>query len=117
MRPTAATKATANEGQSCEAMEPLSNPEIRKLKAVAQRLKPILSLGKSGMTADFLNSVQAALGSHELIKIKLEHFKDQRKALAPQLAEKTGSHLVTLLGNVVVLYRKRAVEESGADQR
>jgi RNA-binding protein len=51
--------------------------------------------------------VATAFQSHELIKIKLDDFKDQRKTLAPQLAEKTGSHLVTLLGHVVVLYRPR----------
>jgi RNA-binding protein len=88
-------------------MQPLTNPEIRKLKATAQRLKPMLKVGKSGVTPEFLSSVAAAFESHELIKIKLEDFKDQRKTIAPQLAEKTNSHLVTLLGHVVVLYRPR----------
>jgi RNA-binding protein len=97
-------------------MQPLPSSEIRKLKAAAQRLKPILKLGKTGVTPDFLNSVQAALNSHELIKIKLEYFKDERKTLAPELAEKTDSHLVTLLGNVVVLYRKRTHEQSPTGQ-
>src|SRR5258706_6903968 len=93
-------------------MQPLPNSEIRKLKAAGQRLKPILKLGKTGVTPDFLTSVQAALNSHELIKIKLESFKEERKTLAPQLAEKTDSHLVTLLWNVVVLYRRRALEKN-----
>jgi RNA-binding protein YhbY len=38
--------------------------------------------------------------------VKFAEFKEQKKDLAPQLAEKTGSHLVTLLGNVAVLFRR-----------
>jgi RNA-binding protein len=86
---------------------PLTNPEIRKLKAEAQRLKPILKIGKSGVTPQFLKSVDGAFTSHQLIKIKFDDFKDQKKVLAPQLAEQTKSELITLLGNVVVLYRRK----------
>jgi RNA-binding protein YhbY len=39
--------------------------------------------------------------------VKFDDFKDQKKELSPQLAEKTGSHLVTRVGNVVVLYRPK----------
>jgi len=38
-------------------------------------------------------------------------FKEQKKELAPQLAEKGGSHLVIRVGNVAVLYRPKPVEE------
>ena len=85
----------------------LTNPEIRKLKAAAQRLKPILKIGKNGVTPQFLQSLEAAFASHELIKIRFEEFKDEKKILARELATKTGSHLITVLGNVAVLYRKR----------
>lgn len=88
-------------------MDALTNPEIRKLKAAAQRLKPILKVGKSGVTTEFLHSVNAALDARELIKLKFDDLKDQRKTLAPEIANKTNSHLVTLIGNVVVLYRKK----------
>ncbi len=88
-------------------MEKLPNPEIRKLKATAQRLKPILHVGKGGLSDAFVRSVDAAFEHHELIKIKFSDFKEAKHDLAPQLAEKTNSYLITLLGNVVVLYRKK----------
>ncbi|SRR5258706_1646669 len=99
--------------------ETLSNRELGTLKAAAQRLEPILKLGRAGMTSEFLRSVDAALHSHELVKIKLDAFKEQRKTLAPQLAEKTNSHLVTLVGHVVVLYRRKPAptETAGAPKR
>jgi len=52
-----------------------------------------------------------ALKHHELVKVKFDEFKEQKKELSPQLAEKTGSHLVTRVGNVVVLYRAKASKE------
>ena len=85
----------------------LTNPEIRKLKAAAQRLKPILKVGKNGVTPQFIQSLDGAFGSHELVKIRFDEFKDEKKALARELATKTRSHLITVLGNVAVLYRPR----------
>jgi RNA-binding protein len=90
-----------------EEISPFSNADVRKFKAAAQRLKPILKVGKNGLSPQFIQSVEAVFETHELIKIKFDEFKDQRKTLAPELAAKTKSHLITLLGNVVVLYRRR----------
>ena len=86
----------------------LTNPEIRKLKSAAQRLKPILKIGKNGVTPQFVQSLEAAFAAHELIKIKFDEFKEEKKILARDLATKTGSHLITVLGNVAVLYRRKA---------
>ena len=88
-------------------LTPLSNAELRKHKAAAQRLKAMLKMGRQGLSPPFLQSVDEALKHHPLIKVKFDEFKDQRKTLAPQLAEKTGSHLVILVGNVVVLFRPK----------
>jgi RNA-binding protein len=101
-------------------LKPLANSEIRRLKAAAQRLDPILKIGKAGLSDGFVQSVNDALSQHELVKIKFVEFKDQKKDMAPELAEKTGSHLVMRVGNVMVLHRPRAAsndgEEEGLDQ-
>ena len=82
------------------------NPaDIRKFKAAAQHLEPILKIGKAGLSEAFIQSVNEALSQHELVKIKFADFKDQKKELAPQLAEKTSSHLIMRVGNVMVLHR------------
>jgi len=83
----------------------LNNAQIRKLKGMAQKMDPTLKVGKNGLSPAFIQSVNQELDRHELVKIKFAEFKEQRKELAPQLAEKTGTYLVTLLGNTVVLYR------------
>ena len=89
----------------------LNNAQMRDLKARAQRLKATLKIGKEGLSPQFLAALDEVLKHHELVKVKFDEFKEQRKELAPQLAEKSRSHLVTRVGNVVVLYRPKPLEE------
>ena len=85
----------------------LSSSEKRTLKATAQKLEPLLKIGKNGLSEAFIASLNTELTLHELVKVKFIDFKEQKKELAPQLAEKTGSHLIMRVGNVAVYYRKR----------
>jgi RNA-binding protein len=93
------------------AMLALTNAQIRALKAQAQRLKATLKVGKEGLSPQFLAALDEMLKHHELIKVKFDEFKEQKKELAPQLAEKSRSRLLTRVGNVVVLYRPEPVED------
>ena len=88
-------------------LEPLTNPQIRQFKAAAQQLEPMLKVGKAGLSEGFLRSVDMALSQHALVKIKFSEFKEQKKELAPELAEKTASHLILRVGNVMVLHRPK----------
>lgn len=93
-------------------LAPLHNSQLRKFKAAAQHLEPMLKVGKAGLSDGFLRSVDTALTQHELVKIKFAEFKEQKKELAPLLAEKTGSHLILRVGNVLVLHRPPPGAES-----
>ena len=90
----------------------LTNPQIRTLKAQAQRMKAMIKIGKEGLSPQFLAALDEALKQHQLVKVKFDDFKEQKKELTPQLAEKSSSHLVTRVGNVVVLYRPKPAESS-----
>lgn len=96
-------------------LERLNNSQLRKFKAAAQLLDPMLKVGKAGLSEGFIKSVDTALAQHELVKIKFVDFKEQKKELAPVLAEKTASHLIMRVGNVVVLHRPRPAPEAPAD--
>lgn len=93
-------------------MQPLTNPELRKLKARAQRLEPLFKVGKAGLSDSFVSSINQALDSHELLKVKFAEFKEEKKALAPALAEKTSSHLIMRVGNVAVYFRPKPASAS-----
>src|SRR3954467_15309747 len=84
----------------------LTNAQISRLKGMAQRMDATLKVGKAGLSEGFLQSVRETLAHRELIKVKFDEFKEQKKTLAPEMAAKTDSRLVTLIGNVAVLYRQ-----------
>lgn len=96
---------------SHSAMAQLTPAQKRQLKSQAQLLKPALKLGKLGLTADFMKMVDATLLHKPLLKIRLESFKEERHELGVRLAEQSGSHLVTVIGNVIVLYRPGTTAE------
>lgn len=85
----------------------LTSGQRRKLKSLAQRLDATVTLGKAGVSAPFLASLQFELDRHELVKVKFADCKDERHELAPQLAEKTASQLVCVIGHVAVFFRQQ----------
>ena len=85
----------------------LTSAQRRKLKAIAQRLDASIKIGKNGLTDGFLKEVDDALKRDELVKVRFVEFKEEKKELAPKIAEQTQSHLVTRVGHVAVYYREK----------
>ena len=92
-------------------MPELTNAKIRELKARGQLMKPMLKVGHDGLTPAFIAALDAALSHHELVKVKFSDLKDQKKTLAPQLAEQVQGELVMRVGNVALIYRAKPVVE------
>ena len=86
----------------------LTSRQTSQLRSLAQRLDPVLHLGKAGVTDAFVASVDQALNDHELIKIKFAAFKDAKKPLAEEIATRTPSELVGTVGHVAVFYREQS---------
>ena len=103
--------ARAPEFPHTPSMLALNNAKIRDLKSRGQLLKPALKVGKEGLTPQFLAALDEALKHHELLKVKFDHHKEQKKELAPQIAEKSRSQLIMRVGNVVVLYHPKPANE------
>jgi RNA-binding protein len=91
-------------------VEELNNAQMRKLKAMAQRMDASVKVGKQGLSEGFIKSLDEELSRHELVKVKFAEFKEQKKELAPQMADRTNSRLVMQVGNVVVLFRRNPDE-------
>ena len=71
----------------------------------AQPLTALVQIGGAGVTENQIAQVSRLLGEHELIKVKFNEFKDEKRELGAEIAEKTESTLVRLIGNVLILYR------------
>lgn len=86
-------------------MTGLSAEEKRRLKSKAHHLRPVVYIGRGGMSDAVIQATDKALGDHGLIKVKFIDYKDEKKVLAEELAGSTGSFLVTIIGNIAILFR------------
>ncbi|MDA3808746.1 MAG: YhbY family RNA-binding protein [Spirochaetaceae bacterium] len=76
------------------------------LTKFAHDLKPVVMIGRNGMSDSVIKAVDEALAIHELIKVKFVDFKESRFDLAKVISEKTESLLVRVVGNVAIYYRE-----------
>ncbi len=86
-------------------MEPLKGFQRSYLTKKAHALKPVVMIGGNGLTEAIETAVDQELENHEMIKVKFVDYKEDRKDLSRQLAEKTDAHLVRVIGNMAILYR------------
>lgn len=85
----------------------LSNADIKHLKGIGHHLNPVVIIGGNGLTDTVIEEIARALNDHELIKVKIPvGSKDEREAVAEQIAEATGSTLINSIGRVVLLLRE-----------
>ena len=89
----------------------LKGSDRKHLRKMAHRLKPVVQVGRDGITKGLIHSVYRALDAHELIKIRFVDLKDERRELARAIAEETGSHVVGEIGNIAIVYRPHPENE------
>jgi len=89
----------------------LAGSQRTYLRGLAHKLRPVIQVGKNGITPDLIKAVDEALEIHELIKVKFVDFKEERKELSQEIADGTSSEAVGLVGNVVILYRQNPDDE------
>lgn len=86
----------------------MTSPTTRELKALAQKLKPIIHIGREGASDNLIAALDQALADHGLVKVRFTEWKDQRKALSAQLAARTSSRLILLVGHTATFHRQAA---------
>ena len=77
----------------------------KRLKHQAHTLKPLIQIGKNGVTPTTTANINTALTDHTLIKIKFNDHKTQKKQLTQEIIQSTDAELVDLIGNTAILYR------------
>ncbi len=80
----------------------------RYLRSLGHNLKPVVVIGRNGLSPAVMAKVDQELNAHELIKIRFSDFKEERKQLVEQIAEATQSATAGVLGNTAILYREHA---------
>ena len=92
-------------------LQKLTGKQASHLQGLGHSMKPILQIGKSGVTSTLVKQVEAALETHELMKIKvLKSCPETPKQIAETLTVRIPCQLAQLIGKTLLLYKKREEE-------
>lgn len=84
----------------------LTSNQRKHLEAIAHHLDPIIRIGKNGLEAKIVSSINEAFSSNELIKIKiLDSAPVEAEEVVEAVLKPTRSILVRIIGRVIILYR------------
>ena len=85
-------------------LKPNQRAYLRKL---AQKMSPIFQVGKNGISDNQIEQLINALEARELIKINiLNTTPDDKHSISEEIAKKTNSEIVHIIGNKVTLYKR-----------
>ena len=88
-------------------MASISQSQRQFLRRLTHDLKPIVHIGKNGLSDSLFESAGIAIDTHELIKVKFNDLKDERRELAEELAGQLRAELVGVIGNIAIIYRRQ----------
>jgi RNA-binding protein len=89
----------------------LTSKQRAKLKSIASTEDTILQVGKNGIIDNLVVQVSDALKARELIKMKIQDSAMiSPTEAANELAKKTSSEVVQVIGNKFVLYKRNNKE-------
>ena len=88
----------------------LTSKQRAELRAQANSLEPLFQVGKGGVSQALIAQAEDALRVHELIKLKvlLESAPDTPRNIAEEIAEKTGSQVVQVIGGAMIFYKENS---------
>jgi RNA-binding protein len=85
----------------------LKGKERAELRSEAHHLSPTVHIGQHGLTPALINSLDDALRTRELVKVKLGNKDDAKpKDVANALAVATNSDVVQVIGRTATLFRE-----------
>ncbi len=85
----------------------MKGTERAELRAEAHHLSPTVHVGQHGLSASLITSLDDALRTHELVKVKLgKNAAVKAKDAAASLALATSSEVVQVIGRTATFYRE-----------
>lgn len=85
----------------------LNGKQIRQLRSLAHHLNPTINIGRSDINDGVVSQTEECLEAHELVKCAVQDGSDLSCAeAAHELAERTSSDVVQIIGHRFSLYRR-----------
>ncbi|MCQ2248450.1 MAG: YhbY family RNA-binding protein [Treponema sp.] len=87
-------------------MTELTSKTRKQLEKLAHELNPVVIIGQNGVTDSLVRMVSDSLEAHELIKVKFNEYKDDKFEYSEDIAMRTNSTLVRIIGNIAIFYKE-----------
>jgi len=83
------------------------------LRGLAHKTKPVVFIGRNGITDTLNRSIDDALTAHELIKVKYIDFKEKEKKteIAGTIEKTHGCEMAGMIGHTAIFYRQSPEED------
>ena len=95
-------------------MAKLTSAQRKYLRGLAHPLRPVVQIGKQGLTEATIRQADDALNDHELIKVQAPVPREEKKELAERLASELEAEIAGHVGHVIILYREHPDPEERA---
>jgi RNA-binding protein len=92
-------------------MKKLTGAQRKWLRGQAHSLRPVVQLGKQGLSEAVIQQVDAALDDHELIKVQAVGDKEEKREIGSRLGKELRAEVVGLIGHILILYRQNPDRE------
>lgn len=94
----------------------LTGKQRSLLRSMANQIQPIFQVGKEGIDENVIKQFDEALEARELVKATvLKNSILDTREVCEEIAEKTNSEIVQVIGRKFVLYRKSKKEKSNVN--
>lgn len=91
----------------------LTSKQRAYLRSLAHHLEPVIHIGKNGVNASLVQQTNEYLKVHELAKCTVQKNLNQQtdvKSIAEELAKRTESEIVQIIGRKFVLFKRNKEE-------
>ena len=83
----------------------LTGKQKRYLRSLAVNIRPIVQIGKSGLSNEILTSIRHAADARELIKVNILQNSDETAKDVAAMIDEMGLNVVQIIGRNVVVFK------------
>lgn len=102
-------------------MSELKGSQRKYLRGLAHSYKPMVQIGKEGLSENVFGAIDTALEARELIKVKIAAERENRERFARAIESQLDCECVGAVGRMAIFYReqpdpeRRKVQVPGTD--
>lgn len=83
----------------------MNGKQKRYLRSLAVNIKPIVQIGKSGLSNEILTSIRNAADARELIKVNILQNSDEVATDVAEAIEEMGLDVVQIIGRNLIVFK------------